>query len=536
MSYHLVEKNGFNVNMPYHSPRFLLKYLMESEPWLLLGGLPPGRDAQQLLETFWNAYRCEQPSHEVYSRQDDFRFIIPLTLHGDGVRTLKKQPLEVVSVQPVLGLDTMEAPLTCSCDNPTTHSGADLSDPCCLRLNSKHNSYLTHFLLFAFPSKKYKKLPGLLAAMLEVVSKDLAAVCTEGVLCQGSRYKFAVLGMKGDMEYHAKTGLLTRSYHNVGHKNKIKVCHECHAGAPMIPFEDFTTGAHWKSTLYADVPWEEPPPFHHIEYENWMSGKAASFFKRDPLHIFRLGVARNFIGSSILLLCFEGYFDTDDDGCDGYSVDKRLVRAWANFALWSDTQGMTCSGIRSFSRDKIHFANSTSFPWVSCKGSDSIILLKWLDWFTKFHLLSSPDSRILQKISNGCVNGLAFQCIHRHGIFCRFHCREKMMKSCKRFCCAYAELAQICFRQGRTLFAMVPKAHALDHVGHSLALSKAAGHVMTVNPALWDCSMAEDFVGAVARQSRRISHKNVCENTLLMYRIKARMVIKNFKKKKQWRL
>ena len=193
----------------------------------------------------------------------------------------------------------------------------------------------------------------------------------------------------------------------------------------MIPFEDFTTGAHWKSTLYADVPWEEPPPFHHIEYENWMSGKAASFFKRDPLHIFRLGVARNFIGSSILLLCFEGYFDTDDDGCDGYSVDKRLVRAWANFALWSDTQGMTCSGIRSFSRDKIHFANSTSFPWVSCKGSDSIILLKWLDWFTKLHLLSSPDSRILQKISNGCVNGLAFQCIHRHGIFCRFHCREK---------------------------------------------------------------------------------------------------------------
>jgi len=111
-----------------------------------------------------------------------------------------------------------------------------------------------------------------------------------------------------------------------------------------------------------------------------------------------------------------------------------------------------------------------------------------------------------------------------------------MMKSCKRFCCAYAELAQICFRQGRTLFAMVPKAHAWDHVGHSLALSKAAGHVMTVNPALWDCSMAEDFVGAVARQSRRISHKNVCENTLLMYRIKARMVIKNFKKKKQWRL
>ena len=535
MSHHLAGANGISINMPYHKPSSFLKHLMKTEPWLLLGGLQPGTDAQQLLKTFWDTYRCEHPTHEVYSRANDFKFVIPLTLHGDGARTLKKQPLEVVSFQPVLGLNTMEAPLTCSCDSPTTCSGANLSDPCCLRLNMKNHSYLTHFLLFAFPSKRYKKLPGLLREMLETISKDLAAVCAEGILCEGNCYKFAVLGMKGDMEYHAKTGLLTRSYKNVGHRSEIYLCHECQAGGPMVPFEDFSTGAQWKTTLYVDAPWHTPPPFEHLGYEDWVSGKAASFFKRDPLHIFRLGIARNFIASSILLMCFEGFFDSGDDEGDGKSVEKRLVRAWAHFTLWADTHRLSCCGVRSFSRDKMHYMNNTSFPWIGCKGSDTIVLLKWLDWFTKFHLLSSPDSLILQKISKGCINGLAFQCIFRHGIFCRPHCRDKIMKSCKRFCFAYAELAHICFTQKRTLFAMVPKAHAFDHVAHSLWMSKAAGAVEAVNPAMWDCSMAEDFVGAVARQSRRVSHKNVCSNTLLMYRIKARMVIKNFKKQKMWR-
>ena len=104
--------------------------------------------------------------------------------------------------------------------------------------------------------------------------------------------------------------------------------------------------------------------------------------------------------------------------------------------------------------------------------------------------------------------------------------------SCKKFCGAYAELAHLSYVQGRTLFAMVPKAHAFDHIGHSLVLSREAGCDVCVNPGLWDCSMSEDFIGHVARQSRRVSYKHVVENTLLMYKIKTKSVIKKIQKTK----
>ena len=46
----------------------------------------------------------------------NFESTIPMMLHGDGGRTAKKQPLEVVSLVAVLGLDTYKG-LTCGCEN-----------------------------------------------------------------------------------------------------------------------------------------------------------------------------------------------------------------------------------------------------------------------------------------------------------------------------------------------------------------------------------------------------------------------------------
>lgn len=529
-SQHHFEENGSTVVLPYLKPSSTIKFLLDTDPWLLLGGLQPGDRAQTLLDTFWKAYRNEHPSHEVYTRERNgrisFKFTIPLLLHGDGARTLLKQPLEVVSMQAALGLDTLAAKMTCRCEKTSAYSGDNLSDPCCLRLNCKHNSYLTHFLMFAFPSKKYKTTPGLLKSMLEVTSQDLANVCIEGVVCGNHTYHFAVLGMKGDMEYHTKIGTLTRSYQNVGSKNMIKVCHECHAGAPQFPFEDFRSDARWKTTLYTDVPWEGSIPFHHLPFEPWDEGRAACFFKRDPFHIFRLGIARNLIGSSVVLLCQKTYFDAEGDSC---AVDSRLLRAWSNFALWCHANGVRTAGIRSFSRDKLHYKKADSFPWVGCKGSDTIHLLKWLEWFGRLHLISSPHADELKLIVKACSNGLRFQGIHRHGIFfTQDSCKQTIISSCKRFCHAYAELASLAHSQGFTLYGMVPKAHAFAHIYHALEISTGPA---TCNPALYDCSMDEDFVGQVARQSRRVSYRHTVQNTLLAYKVKARLVIQRFKKK-----
>ena len=83
--------------------------------------------------------------------------------------------------------------------------------------------------------------------MLRVVSEDMASCCMDGISVAGQLWHFAVIGLRGDAEWHSKTGVLNRSYQNVGTRNEIPCCHLCDADGPGIPFEDFRSDAAWKT-------------------------------------------------------------------------------------------------------------------------------------------------------------------------------------------------------------------------------------------------------------------------------------------------
>ncbi|CAK9002313.1 unnamed protein product [Durusdinium trenchii] len=539
-SIHRFEENGQLAELEYLRGRDVLRYLLRNYPWTLLGGLDPGEDAQNMLETFWGLYRKEHPTHQIFQLADDndstvrLRYCVPLMIHGDGGRTLKKQPLEVISLHPVLGIDTVKKNATdsfqCTCQTRKTYGGFDTAHPLAQKLNSKHLTYLTYFLLCAFPSKKFKKLPGLLLSVLGAISHDLGTLSVDGIaLDNGQVYHFAILGMIGDLEYHAKTGVLNRSYQNVGHKNFIPCCHLCAAGGINHPFEDFREDASWKGTLFHSPPWNSPPPFQHVLFEDWSTGLAARWFRLDPFHLFRLGVARNFIASSVMLLAFECFFDFVAG--DSKSVDARLERAWAQFSLWCDAHSARPTGIRAFTREKFHAAKKTTFPWVGCKGSDSIVLLRWLKWCSGLHLVSNPDSQLLHYIHRACEQGLSLQGIHRHGVWLTSSCRIKLQKNCQQFIHSYAWLAQLCLQRRLQLFAQVPKMHGMAHIQHRLSV--CALDEFCWNPANDDCSMAEDFVGRIARQSRRVGHKHVVANTVHAYKVKAKIALMRFHRKRK---
>lgn len=529
LSHHRCEENGNVALLPYLKPSDMFTYLLEHFPWLCLGGLNPGNEAQKLLRTFWKLYKVEHPSHQLFQdtslNESDLGFVIPLIMHGDGGRTLKKQPLECISLQPALGLDTNTSPLVCTCSEKETYSAKDFEDPMAQRLNAKNHSYLTHFCAAAFPSKEYRSTPGLLLSILRCICEDLALLCAEGVQRPEGRYRFATIGFKGDLEYISKCGMLSRSYQNVGHVNSIPCCSECLAGSAACPFEDFTAGAQWKRTVNCDVPWERPPPFTALAFERWDTGNASMWFRRDIFHIFRLGIARNFIGSTIVLLCNEGHFDTPGSS---RAIDKRLLAAWANFSLWCHVQRERPAGFRSFSKEKLHMPTKASFPYIGCKGSDSILLLRWLKFFAGLTLCSYPGDNILTLVLRACEAGLGMQKIHKHGIWMKKQCRFNLRRNVKQFLYLYAKLAQVALNKRWTLFGMVPKAHSLDHFAHDIDTLKQSE--FGLNPALWDCSMAEDFVGRLSRQSRRVSAKCCVANTLLAYSVKTKMEIRRFKR------
>ena len=541
VSFHDYYENGAHVCLPFLKPSHILQCLLDNYPWLLLGGLKPGSDSDRLLLTFWRHYQKFQPSHAVFVGTDDLKLskTIPLLLHGDAGRTQRKLPLEIVMLEAVLGLDSSSHETCfCRCAEACEFGGPDLSSPYAQRLNQKHSSYLSRFLVFAFNSKQYPLLPGLLRSMLEALSVDLGRVCQSGLAARNTRWHFATIGMKGDLEYHQKIGTLERSYLNVGRTNFIKCCHLCGAGDAQHPFEDVSERASWVNTLNATVPWQPHalPPFSPIPYEDWTgnaNGMASSWFRLDPFHVFRLGVARNFIASVLLLLCFKGFYDADDS--DSRSLESRLARAWSYFELYCLQAGTRPLGIRSFSRSRLHYEKEGNFPYITGKGSDSILILKFLRFFLELQLRDSQtpaNSQMLRHMLQGCEHGLAFsQSIHGHSLWLSTACAVAIKKHLQGFGNSYVRLAALCMHEGKTLFAMVPKIHSLMHFRTDLLAGIQSGGPV-LNVCLWDCSQNEDYVGKIARHSRRISNRHVEHGIIRAYLVKSKFVIKRFKAKR----
>ena len=535
VSSHVFEENGTQVELPLLLPSSWLTYMMATFAWVFLGGLEPGVTAAALLTLFWQEYKRFQPTHAVYE-YDDARLsrTIPVTLYGDAGRGQKKAPLEIMALEAVLGLNTAKHHISvCRCCRPATYGGGDVSDPTSIHLNHKNNSYLSRFLLFAFGSKDYDATPGLLKSLIAEVSCDLGRLAREGFETPHGRYYVAAIGMKGDLEYLQKTGSLQRCYTRVGTVNYLQCCHLCEAGSRELPHEDVSEGAGWIQETLKTLPWDVPPPFGLIPFEDWAGrnhGRAAAFLRLDPFHCFRLGVARNFIASCLILLSYKGFFDAP---MESQALDARLTRAYAYFQLWCLQEGQKPLAVRSFSRAKLHFEKAYNFPYITGKGSDSVLLLKFLVFFLRLHCnekVLGPHAVLLRHMLQAAEAGLFFtQSIHGHALFLGPSCASNIKKNIQAFASGYVRLAASSLQDRLTLFSMVPKVHSMCHFREHLKASPQDpfGHVLNVG--LWDCSANEDFVGKIARSARRISNRKIETGIIRAYLVKTKFVLKRFR-------
>ena len=219
------------------------------------------------------------------------------------------------------------------------------------------------------------------------------------------------------------------------------------------------------------------------------------------------------------------------------AMAKCLDRAWGNLLLFCNAQNLRVDGVRGFTVLNLH-ASKGAFPWLGCKGSDSIILLKWLVFLARLYLsdaagLPVQNQQVFSWIVKGAKAGLSFsQGIHGHGLWLRGSCVKFLRNASQQFGASYAHLAAHCLRKKWTLFGMVPKLHASMHFRTEMDDSLQENREWTLNPACFDNSMSEDFIGRVARQSRRISFKNVERTILSSYKVKLQFEVKDFKRRR----
>ena len=226
-----------------------------------------------------------------------------------------------------------------------------------------------------------------------------------------------------------------------------------------------------------------------------------------------------------------------NDGCSS-AIDDCLERAFGHLCLYCESNQLYLNKQHPFTLKNMH-GDKQGFPWVTCKGSDTIVILKWASFYANLMLLqngwSDSDRQVLRWIVQGADNGLRFsQGIHQHAIWLERSCIKSLRDALQGFGDSYAHLAAYAYQKGFSLYGYVPKLHALMHFRTDLDRALAQNR-LALNPAVFDCSMSEDFIGKIARSSRRISFKHVERSTIETWQLNARKAIVRFKKARQIR-
>ena len=195
--------------------------------------------------------------------------------------------------------------------------GTRASQPVGLRngmgVNLRGHSFTTRFLFGVLQKAAYKHNHDCFSSFLDAMMENFLKLYYEGLNLSGRCMRFVVLGIKGDLPFLGKAGHLVRTFLNVrkapetsSSKLLEECCHMCLAGTKEYCFEDFSCRPGWLQTTGHNnpYPWKTLPP--HLEYYPHVRTDPGSFFRLDVLHIYHLGMGRDFVASS-LVQCLQLY-------------------------------------------------------------------------------------------------------------------------------------------------------------------------------------------------------------------------------------
>ena len=474
-----------------------------------------------VLDNFWSLFALQFPDHPVTK---DFETgatakqrLIPLNIHGDGGRTYKKSEIMILQFQPVLGQGT-------SLGRRTTGQKRkqDGQDPA-LEVNMQGHSMATRFLMSVLCKKFYENDVQPLLKLMGFVSDAFDKLYKKGLTVHGEQFKFLAIGLKGDLVFQAKVCQLERSFSHI-RKRALKstskpkplagVCWLCLAGqetttktsvVPTAPFEDFTRQAGWIPTMPAPAPWREKPTIlrsilHHQD--------VPSFLKIDLFHVLNMGVYRDYAGSALCLLLAK---------LDGTSQEQRMSGMNGRLRVYLQ-QKRERLHIQKLTVNLIGADSPMTFAVGSwSKGSDSVILMGFVEWLVEDLGLVTERPYSLIHCGARCIHTFMRE-LYAGGAFLLSEAAVRASQFAYGFLSCYSKLAEYAMERRYLLWNLVPKLHYIHHVAHYLEVNGTSSKLSHVLSPVCDCThQCEDFVGHVARLSRRVSPILVHSRVLRRY-------------------
>ena len=542
--------DGQDLEVPYISPLAFIKFLIEKAPELLFGGADL-LEGQKMLKSFWGAYKQTHGTHEVFREHASCTsHVIPLCLHGDEGRGLKKTNTCVMTLESIFGLSTGDNIMcgkhfnSCRC---CSQRGLDHQEPCKTEadekdtipptafqeINLQHHPFLTKFLLLALPQSVFKQ-NGVLELLIQQISSELRQLFFEGVYARGIYWFGAVIGLKGDLAWFAKIGKLTRCYKHLA--SGTGSCHECAAGAPGKPLEDISRQAAWRTSLYETRPWSsgDPPMFDKIPYDKTTPER---ILKRDFFHCSKIGTFRDFVGSSVLLIVRLGYFNQ----VGALNNQKVLLqRAFGHFRLYCCTVGKHPS-MHPFTKDNFNCASKKKFPWCRTKGSDTMLLIEWLQYLSRACLNDPMDEShkdILEMVNWTARAGTSWsKSLYKHGMWLSRTCANALAKEGNAFLRGFNSLAHASLHSTLLTslefcgYGMKPKLHLLCHEIYDIRRWLADPAITWIpNTLMFGCESNEDVIGKLSRIIRRLHQKQVSRAVIERYLMKTKALYTRLKR------
>ena len=542
-----------HVRVPYLKVSDYLRKLIETYPdTVFANSQHPGQRCQ----SFWKAYYWTHPSHDVYKKfnVNDLTSVIPIALHGDEGTGSKKQPVSIVNWQTLWGNPTLKtehlqeqvfggctscnasSKITKICKVPEHWPVAGNGD---MRLSftdlvelqhqyptTSGHSFLSRHLVCCLPTHVVKKGPEVLDAILDATAKDISMLFEAGIETTAGRFFVALVACKGDAKWHAATARLLRCYSRIGEVNQNPICAECLGGHPSYPFEDTSSNPKWVQTLFTSVPWDEEGKLEQIPYDPAMP---AHKYKRDLLHVFKIGLARDICGSCIMLLTRR--LKRFDGPTDSTELGQRLKRAHGRFSLWA-AASQKSPHLRGFTKDSLHLTRVDGYAYTNTKGSDSMLLLAWLRMELQLIVdLSNPENHedmgLITAARDMCTASIdMFTLLYSHGLFLPSACFQQLRDYVVVITRGYNYLALQSLRRGFPGFSLKSTIHGMHHFAVELDIYMQSNAPCCPSPLLAECSQCEDFIGRTARVARATHSRTTALKCLQRHLVKSKLLLK----------
>ena len=382
------------------------KYLLDTGLlWRQMTGCDTFEKMNAVLAEFWNRMRSIFPNHGVYQLASDgvleLENTIPIYSHTDEGRSLKKNPILVISTHGVLGRGTF------AFLRAGKHK-AKLSRNS-MGMNFVNHPMASHFVFATFLKAVSDLHPGCLDTLMKLYSEDIESLLLEGVTSSDHTKQvwFCHMNTKGDLPALQRVGSLQRNFLRAPKAKASKkpasgICHLCLAGkehrAPdgssnnvsPYPFEDLGLNPGWLATIGRESPWQELPVI--LQGVPLGDVPPASFFAADLWHCFHLGVAKHWVASSFVAIV---EFLPIPNATSIEAKFEWLTSIYREFAR----EHGRCGWVKKIDREFLNFPSGNVCPIGSWnKGSTSTHLMKFLEWFCTRYVTNKTDNELLKAV------------------------------------------------------------------------------------------------------------------------------------------